>query len=94
MIGGTVIIPSEETRLNDITQVIKQHQVNWTALTPSFVSSIDPSEVPSLKTLVLAGEALSRTHIEIWGTKVNLVNGYGPSEVRIKHFLFSPLFIL
>ena len=82
ILGGVVCIPSENTRLNDIKMFINKMRVNWAVLTPSFVGFIDPSEVPGLKTLVLAGEAMTKYHVNIW-SKINLVNGYGPSECSV-----------
>ncbi|RDL40220.1 uncharacterized protein BP5553_00199 [Venustampulla echinocandica] len=82
MVGGVVCIPSEDERLNMITEAINAMKVNWAVLTPSFVGFIDPADVPGLKTLVLAGEAMSESHIATW-SKINLVNGYGPSECSV-----------
>src|SRR5690606_1069292 len=56
MIGATVCIPSEEARLNDITGAINEMQVTVAILTPSFVQFLEPSQFPTLKGLVLAGE--------------------------------------
>ena len=75
MVGGTICIPSENTRLNDIVGFINKHQVNWAVLTPSFIGFINPSQVPGLKTLVLAGEAMSQTHLTTWSKDRHLVNG-------------------
>ncbi|KAL8819210.1 MAG: hypothetical protein Q9223_002309 [Gallowayella weberi] len=83
MMGACICIPDEETRLNDVARVINDMKVNWTLLTPSFVQMISPSDVPSLKTLVLGGEAVSRHHISAWADHVHLVNAYGPSETAV-----------
>ncbi|KKK25307.1 hypothetical protein AOCH_002968 [Aspergillus ochraceoroseus] len=80
--GGCVCIPSDKQRLNDIVGAINQMKVNVACLTPSFVKFVDPSQVPSLKTLVLAGEAMSKTHQETW-SNIKLVNGYGPTESAV-----------
>jgi non-ribosomal peptide synthetase component F len=61
---------------------MNQMRVNWAVLTPSFVGFINPSDVPGLKTLTLAGEAMSESHIKTW-SHINLVNGYGPSECSV-----------
>jgi amino acid adenylation domain-containing protein len=82
MLGGVVCIPSEENRLNNLKTAMAEMKVNWAVLTPSFVGFIDPADVPELKTLVLAGEAMSKAHIETW-SHLELVNGYGPSECSV-----------
>lgn len=81
MEGGVVCIPSEDQRLNNITLAMNEMRVNWAVLTPSFVGFITPSDVPHLKTLTLAGEAMSEAHIATW-SHINLINGYGPRYVR------------
>ena len=81
--GGCVCIPDEESRLSNISQVINDMQINWTLLTPSFVQTIKPSDVPSLDTLVMGGEAMSLAHISTWSSKVNFMNAYGPSETSV-----------
>ncbi|KAI9150478.1 Nonribosomal peptide synthase atnA [Paramyrothecium foliicola] len=82
--GGTVCIPSDDERINDIAGTINRMGVNWALLTPSVAQLIRPSLVPQLKTLVLGGEAMSSAHISSWSVpSVNLMNAYGPSETAV-----------
>lgn len=41
MMGGTVCIPTEESRLNNIVSVINDMNVNWAVLTPVSHHKID-----------------------------------------------------
>lgn len=81
--GGTICIPSEEDRRNNITAVISSMKANYAILTPSFANLIDPDDVPTLKTLAIGGEALTRDQIHRWAHKVSLIQIYGPAEVGI-----------
>ena len=81
--GACICIPNDETRLNNVAKVINEMNVTWTLLTPSFVQTIAPSDIPGLKTLVLGGEAVSQHHISAWADHVHLVNAYGPSETAV-----------
>ncbi|PWY81945.1 nonribosomal peptide synthase Pes1 [Aspergillus heteromorphus CBS 117.55] len=83
MHGGCVCIPSEDERLNDVAGAIRRMEVSWSFLTPSIASILEPSSVPSLKTLVCGGEKMSREVITKWAHRVNLMNGYGPTETTI-----------
>jgi aryl carrier-like protein len=83
MVGGCICVPNEFDRMNNVTTVINQMKVDVALLTPSFAQLIQPSDVPRLSTLILAGEAMSKGHLSVWGGKVNLVNGYGPSECSV-----------
>lgn len=83
MMGGCVCVPNDFDRLNNITSVMNQMEVNVALLTPSFAQLIQPAEVPGLRTLILGGEAMSKSQLSIWAGKVNLVNAYGPSECSV-----------
>ncbi|KAL4905874.1 hypothetical protein BDW74DRAFT_177571 [Aspergillus multicolor] len=80
--GGCICVPSNEERLNDIVKAITRMRVNFTSLTPSFARLVDPSSVPGLKTILLMGEAMSRTDLERW-LHIRLLNGYGPTEAAV-----------
>lgn len=78
--GGCVCVPSEYDRMNNLAAVIRDQRINWALLTPSTLSLFRPEDVPSLKTLVLAGEAVTRDPVAKWADKVSLINAYGPAE--------------
>lgn len=88
MCGACVCIPSDEDRLNNVVGAINDLHVNLAILTPSFIGFVDPSDVPELRTLVLAGEAMSQGHVDTW-SKINLVNAYGPTESSVAAVLNS-----
>ncbi|KZL82538.1 amino acid adenylation domain-containing protein [Colletotrichum incanum] len=82
--GGTVFIPTEKERFQGIGDFIRKNDVNFALLTPSVARIIDPTEVPSLQTLVLGGEAPDHLLVKKWldaGTE--LFNAYGPSECSV-----------
>lgn len=81
--GACVCIPDAETRLSDITSFINSQRVDWAFFTPSFFKLLKPRDVPGLKTVVLGGEAITTDCIEMWASKIRLINGYGPSEGTI-----------
>ncbi|KAK1996788.1 amino acid adenylation domain-containing protein [Colletotrichum falcatum] len=82
--GGTVLVPTEKERLEAIGEFIERHHVNFALLTPSVARIIEPTEVSSVQTLVLGGEAPDQLVVEKWldaGTR--LFNAYGPSECSV-----------
>lgn len=82
MQGGCTCIPSEEARINNIVSSINNMRVNHAFLTPSFIDFVDAATIPGLKSLVLMGEPMSPEHVATW-SKINLVNGYGPTESSV-----------
>ncbi|WDK10222.1 amino acid adenylation domain-containing protein [Colletotrichum graminicola] len=82
--GGTIFVPTEKERLEAIGEFIEGHRVNFALLTPSVARIIEPTEVPSIKTLILGGEEPDRLVVKKWldaGTR--LFNAYGPSECSV-----------
>ncbi|KAL2157846.1 hypothetical protein VTH06DRAFT_4898 [Thermothelomyces fergusii] len=88
MVGGCVCVPSEHERLNDLAGAMNRMRVNLATLTPSFVNFLTPAAVPRLQRLVLAGEAMSRSHVATW-SHLELVNGYGPAESSVASLVNS-----
>ena len=80
MQGGCICVPDQASRTNDLVGIINNFNVNWVCLTPSVVRTIQPSQIPQVKTLVLVGEAMSQQDLITWADRVTLVNGYGPTE--------------
>jgi amino acid adenylation domain-containing protein/non-ribosomal peptide synthase protein (TIGR01720 family) len=83
LVGGCVCVPSDEDRMNDIAAAVRKMGVTWTLLTPSVASTVKPESVSCLKTLVTGGEAMSKGHVQRWGTRCALVNAYGPTECAV-----------
>ncbi|KAK2056976.1 amino acid adenylation domain-containing protein [Colletotrichum caudatum] len=82
--GGTVVVPTEKERMEAIGEFVGRHHVDFALLTPSVARIIDPTEVPSIQTLVLGGEEPDQLVVNKWldaGTR--LLNAYGPSECSV-----------
>ncbi|KAJ5999451.1 nonribosomal peptide synthetase [Penicillium sp. IBT 35674x] len=80
--GGSVCIPTEHERTNDLVGFINRQNVNWAVMTPSAVKLLDPEDVPSLQTVLLGGESLTYENVRAWSHR-KLVHGYGPAETTI-----------
>lgn len=81
--GGCVCIPSEHDRMNNLSGAIQSLEANHVSLTTTVASYLQPKDVPSLKVLIVAGEAMTKTVIERWAGHVTLINMYGPAECTI-----------
>ncbi|RDL30479.1 uncharacterized protein BP5553_10357 [Venustampulla echinocandica] len=83
MLGGTVCVPSDFDRMNDVSGAMARMRVNWADLTPTVAVLLDPSIIPTMETLVLSGESITKEVVELWADHVKLVNSYGPSECTV-----------
>ncbi|KAF4159279.1 hypothetical protein CNMCM6936_001931 [Aspergillus lentulus] len=78
--GGTICIPSDHERLNDLPGAVHRMDIDWALLTPSLMGSVDPDNLTGLKTLVVAGEPLRNDLARSWAQRVRLVPAYGLTE--------------
>lgn len=81
--GGTVCVPSGTERMQDIAGFINKAKADVAMLTPSFVTTFSPKDVPGLKVLILGGEAPTKITLSTWQPHVRLLNGYAPAECCI-----------
>ncbi|KAL8640611.1 MAG: hypothetical protein Q9228_002487 [Teloschistes exilis] len=83
--GGCLCIPSEKQRLHGLSRYINEKKIETAMLTPTAVRNFlrDPSEVPSLQTIRVGGESMSKAIIERWASRVKIVNSYGPTETCV-----------
>lgn len=80
--GGSVCIPSETDRRDNLAKAITDMRVNQAYLTPTVANLIDPESVPSLKVLTLGGEEVRSADCERW-SGVEIINAYGPTEACV-----------
>ncbi|KAF1914536.1 putative nonribosomal peptide synthase [Ampelomyces quisqualis] len=84
MFGGCICVPSDEDIVGDISAYMKTAHVNFANLTPSVAHTLRQDELPELQILLLSGEAPDQALIDKWNGRVQLMNGYGPSECSAK----------
>lgn len=81
--GGTLCMAPMDKLLSDMAGCMRDMHVRQAALTPTVASLVQPSEVPSLETLILAGEQLPQTVVNTWRPHVRMLNSYGPTETAM-----------
>ncbi|RYP37116.1 hypothetical protein DL767_003070 [Monosporascus sp. MG133] len=78
--GACLCVPSEKSRRDNITKAMQELAVTTACLTPSTARLIQPTAVPSLRSLSLAGEPMEKQDVVLWASHVDLKNVYGPTE--------------
>jgi amino acid adenylation domain-containing protein len=81
--GGTVCVPTAAERLENAPAFMVAARVNTAMLTPSFVRTFTPDQVPCLQTLVTGGEPHGKDTLETWVGRVKYINAYGPTETIV-----------
>ncbi|CCF36003.1 non-ribosomal peptide synthetase [Colletotrichum higginsianum] len=80
ILGACICIPSDEERMNDLAGFITRSRADWAFFTPSFARTLDPRDLPTMKTVCMGGEAMTLDAIQTWSSRVQLINSYGPCE--------------
>lgn len=82
--GSYICMVSDSQRLDgDLAHLVRYLRVNFLLLTPTLASVLEPTEFPSLHTLVLVGKLLTRQVVERWTCirpTMRIWNAYGPAE--------------
>ena len=83
VVGACICVPTEHERENDPSRAARNMQANWVFTTPSMMRLLDPAEIPTLKTIVVAGESLPRDLTCAWEPYVDIIQAYGPAECTL-----------
>ncbi|KAF7597027.1 hypothetical protein BBP40_011393 [Aspergillus hancockii] len=83
MVGGCLCVHQHSARTSNLPEAIRQTQANFLFLTPTVARLFRPQDMPSVKTLLVGGEALSQSDIETWSHHVRMIQIYGPAECCI-----------
>ncbi|GAB7345699.1 hypothetical protein MBLNU457_3977t2 [Dothideomycetes sp. NU457] len=77
--GMCLCSATKDILFRDLEHSIRQLQVSHLSLTPTVAALVNPENVPSVKFLVTAGEAVTHHVHQSWADR-GLYQGYGPSE--------------
>lgn len=84
-LGGTLVVPTEDVERSpgDVADFINANRITYYSTVPTMLSMVD-QELPTVRTLVLGGEACSDELISRWATAGRrMLNTYGPTEATV-----------
>ena len=80
-------MPSESELPEGLSKAIHDMSANTLFMTPSVARLIEPATVPSMQTILLAGEAPSEEDFTRWidpkQPDRQILHGYGPTEASV-----------
>ena len=86
-LSGAAICIEPAERLqpgNGLEQILADRSITYVDIPPSILRLLDPAALPpSLKTIVIGGEACALDVVRGFAAKVKLVNVYGPTESTV-----------
>ncbi|KAF2823438.1 non-ribosomal peptide synthetase module [Ophiobolus disseminans] len=81
--GGCICVPSEHDRLHNLAGAITSLNANTLLVVPTVANLLYPDDVPTLKTMILSGEPITKETVSRWAGFVDLTCAYGPSETAV-----------
>ncbi|KAH1656681.1 hypothetical protein KXX65_007037, partial [Aspergillus fumigatus] len=90
--SGCVCVISDYDRVNNLAGAIRRMDANSVDLTTTVARHLDPSEVPSIRTLILGGEAVAYDVVKKWLPHALVINSYGVAECSNKQSTSQPKF--
>ncbi|KAH0592368.1 Nonribosomal Peptide Synthetase [Metarhizium humberi] len=80
--GGCLCVPTDDGRKNNLADSMESLSSNAVFLTPSVAELLSPEQLPSLRSMILGGEAIRVKDIQPWwdAESVKIITIYGPSE--------------
>ncbi|MBE7160833.1 MAG: amino acid adenylation domain-containing protein, partial [Williamsia herbipolensis] len=74
-----------------LADTLEERSVTHAFLTPAALGSLDPARVPTLRTVVVGGEAVGGVLVRRWARERTMLNAYGPTEITVFASLSAPL---
>lgn len=84
-LGGTLVVPTEEILRSpaEVADFIDEHEITYYSTVPTMLAMID-RDLPTVRTLVLGGEACSNELVTRWAKPGRrMLNTYGPTEATV-----------
>ncbi|EAQ82934.1 hypothetical protein CHGG_10752 [Chaetomium globosum CBS 148.51] len=81
--GGTISIADQDTLMQDLAGCVNAFGAEQLMITPTISKLISPEQVPTLKALLVCGEPITPEVASVWATRMDVYNGYGPTEATI-----------
>jgi len=83
--GAALCVPGRDTvrSPDDLTRFIQAHGVTLATLPPTMLAQLDPDALPSLTTVISAGESVAPALVRRWANGRRFINAYGPTEVTV-----------
>jgi non-ribosomal peptide synthetase component F len=83
--GATLVLAPREALLpsSGLLDTLRRGRVTVATLPPSVLAILPPDDLPELRTVVSAGEAVDAATVERWSAGRAFVNAYGPTETTV-----------
>ncbi|MEU4770263.1 non-ribosomal peptide synthase/polyketide synthase, partial [Actinosynnema sp. NPDC023794] len=90
--GATLVLPAPDKHVagDELAALIDDHAITHTDLVAAVLASLPDRELPSLRGLIVGGEACSADLAARWAPGRTLVHVYGPTETTVVATMSAP----
>ncbi|BAY25366.1 amino acid adenylation [Calothrix sp. NIES-2100] len=83
--GGTLYLGTKDSLLpgKPLIELLRNYGITHITLPPSALAVMPQEELPTLQTIIVAGEACAAELIKQWSVGRNFFNAYGPTEATV-----------
>ncbi len=83
--GGTLVMADRDALMpgEPLRETLRRERVSFATLPPAALAVMEPGDLPDLRVVVSAGEALPAAVAARWAGAVELHNAYGPTEATV-----------
>mgnify|MGYP002718810860 FL=1 len=82
-VGACVCVLSESERRDHLASAVTRLQPSHVIFTPSVLRAVTPDDLSSVSTIMLIGEPVRTSDVQLWAPRVHLLNTYGPAECTV-----------
>ncbi len=84
LLGGATLVMARSGQAGpELLALLRDQAVNVATLPPALLAVLPADDLPALRTIVSAGEAVSAEVVARWGQGRRFVNAYGPTETTV-----------
>ncbi len=81
--GATLHLAAKESLTNSLPRLLRDREITTVTLPPSLLAVLPANDLPSLHTVISAGEACPREVAARWSVNHRFLNAYGPTELSV-----------
>ncbi|QEU88461.1 non-ribosomal peptide synthase/polyketide synthase [Streptomyces viridosporus] len=93
-LSGATLVTATADHLRpgtDLADTVRDLRITHATIPPAALAAMEPSDLPGLTTLVVAGEAVPAQVVEAWAPGRRMINAYGPTETTVCATMSTPL---